>query len=321
MWNIDLRNTEKLDKLIERLYEKKSILDQHRPFPSFIIDKLKQNLSFEWTYNSNAIEGSTITLRETQLILQEGITVKGKSLREHFETFNHNKAIDYLYTLVDKEVPIREIDILNLHSLVLDNIEENFAGRIRNSMVRITGANFTPPNANKVPDLFEELIQFTTENPLKLNDVLLATIFHHRFVWIHPFFDGNGRTVRLAMNLILMRAGFPPAIILKNDRKKYYDALNKANNGNYYALLLLMIQAIERTLNIYIGSMPGSNSDYQSIQSIVSEPQFPYSQEYVSLLARTGKIDAYKEGKNWFTSKEAISDYVGSRQRIRKLKV
>lgn len=317
---IDLKNIAKLDSVIARLYEKKAILDQQRPLPSFIVDKLKENLSFEWTYNSNAIEGSTITLRETQMILQEGITVKGKSLREHFETFNHDKAIDYLYTLVNKDTVIREIDILNLHALVLNNIEEHYAGRIRNGAVRINGANFIPPNANKVSDLFEELVDFVNTNPLKLNDILLATVFHHRFVWIHPFFDGNGRTVRLAMNLILMRAGFPPAIILKNDRNKYYEALNQANNGNYYPLALLMVQSLERTLNIYISSLPGSDTDYQAIQSIVSEPEFPYGQEYVSLLARTGKIDAYKEGRNWYTSKEAIENYIDSRKRKRKLK-
>lgn len=320
MWTIDLKNIEELQPMIDRLYEKKALLDKQRPLPSSIIEKVKENISLEWTYNSNAIEGNTITLRETQMILQEGITVKGKSLREHFETFNHNKAIDYLYTLVDKNYVIREIDILNLHSLVLNNIEEDYAGRIRNGAVRINGANFIPPNANKVSGLFEELVDFVNHNPQNLNDVVLATVFHHKFVWIHPFFDGNGRTVRLAMNLILLRVGFPPAIILKIDRKKYYEALNQANNGNYYRLVLLMIQSMERTLNIYISALPGSDTDYQLINSIANEPAFPYGKEYVSLLARTGKIDAYKEGKNWYTSKEAVEDYIDSRKRKRKLK-
>lgn len=320
MLEIDVKNSVELNSMIDRLYEKKAILDQSRPFPSSIIEKLKENLSFEWTYNSNAIEGSTITLRETQMILQEGITVKGKSLREHFETFNHDKAIGYLYTLVNKDYSFREIDVMNLYALVLNNIEADFSGRIRTGAVRINGANFTPPNASKVSDLFEELIDYVNTNPQNLNEVILATVFHHRFVWIHPFFDGNGRTVRLAMNLILMRAGFPPAIILKNDRKKYYEALNQANNGNYYRLTLLMIQSIERTLNIYISSLPGSKTDYQPIHSIVNEPQIPYGQEYVSLLARRGKIDAFKEGKNWYTSKEAVENYIESRKRKRKLR-
>ena len=126
---------------------------------------------------------------------------------------------------------------------------------------RIVGANFTPPNASKVSALFDELVSFINKNPLALNDLLLATIFHHKLVWIHPFFDGNGRTVRLAMNLLLMRKGFPPALILKNDRKKYYEALNQANKGSYHKLHLLMLQAIERSLNIYINALPGYNNE------------------------------------------------------------
>ncbi|MBY0487968.1 MAG: Fic family protein, partial [Flavobacteriaceae bacterium] len=196
-------------------------------------------------------------------------------------------------------------------------IEEEYAGRLRNGGVRISGANFIPPNANKVSDLADELVDFCNTNPLHLNDIELATIFHHKFVWIHPFFDGNGRTVRLVMNLLLMRKGFPPAIILSNDRKKYYDALNQANKGNYHKLLLLMCQAVERTLNIYLSSLPDNNYDFQEISSIVSEPSSPYGQEYISLLARQGKIDAHKEGRNWFTTKKAIQDYIDNRQRKR----
>jgi len=161
------------------------------------------------------------------------------------------------------------------------------------------------------------LIVFINENPLGLNDIELATIFHHKLVWIHPFFDGNGRTVRLAMNLLLMRKGFPPAIILKNDRKKYYDALNQANKGNYQKLTLLMAQSLERTLNIYVTSLPDNDYNFQEISNIVEEPNFPYGQEYVSLLARQGKIDAYKEGRNWLTTKDAIENYMTNRKRKR----
>ena len=202
---------------------------------------------------------------------------------------------------------------------MLRSIEDNFAGRIRNGGVRIVGANFVPPNANKVSDLLDELIAFVNKNPLGLNDIVLSTIFHHKLVWIHPFFDGNGRTVRLAMNLILMRKGFPPAIILKNDRKKYYEALNAANNGNYQKLVLLMVQALERSLNIYLNVLPNQKEDdeYKEISTLVEEPSVPYGQEYISLLARQGKIDAYKEGRNWLTTKNAIENYIQHRKRER----
>jgi Fic family protein len=317
MWNIELNYREEFQTTFERLYEKKQVLQTSRPLPNIALHKIRESLSIEWTYNSNSIEGNTMSLRETQMVIQEGITIKGKSLREHFETHNHDKAIDYLYSIVNDDYNLRSIDILSLHGLVLRSIEDDFAGRIRNGGVRITGANFTPPNANKVPDLLDELIDFINTNPLQLNDIELATVFHHKLVWIHPFFDGNGRTVRLAMNLLLMRSGFPPAIILKNDRKKYYEALNQANGGNYQKLTLLMCQSLERTLNIYINALPGNDNEYVAISNLVQEPNMPYGQEYISLLARTGKIDAYKEGRNWLTTREAVEDYIATRKRKR----
>ncbi len=317
MWKINLNYRDEFQSTFERLHEKKQVLQISRPLPNIALNKIKESLSIEWTYNSNSIEGNTLSLRETQMVLQEGITVKGKSLREHFETHNHDKAIDYLYSIINDDYKLRSIDILSLHGYVLRSIEENFAGRIRNGGVRITGANFTPPNANKVSDLLDELIDFINTNPLQLNDIELATVFHHKLVWIHPFFDGNGRTVRLAMNLLLMRAGFPPAIILKNDRKKYYEALNQANGGNYQKLTLLMCQSLERTLNIYINVLPDNDKEYVEISNLVQEPNMPYGQEYISLLARQGKIDAYKVGRNWLTTREAVEQYIATRKRKR----
>jgi Fic family protein len=306
-----------MQSTFDRLYEKRTALNDSRPLSASALKKIKENLSIEWTYNSNSIEGNTLNLHETRMVLQEGITIKGKSLREHFEVYNHEKAIDYLYTLVNENYTIRSIDILSLHGLVMRSIEEDFVGRIRNGGVRIVGANFTPPNANKVSDLLDELVEFTNTNPLGVNDLVLSTIFHHKFVWIHPFFDGNGRTVRLAMNLLLMRKGFPPAIILKNDRKKYYEALNQANKGKYQKLTLLMAQALERTLNIYLEATSEEGTGYDTISNIVNDPSVPYGQEYISLLARQGKIDAYKEGRNWLTTQKAINNYMANRKRER----
>ncbi|WP_369754009.1 Fic family protein [Flavobacterium sp. WC2409] len=317
MWKIDLSYREEFQTTFDRLYEKKQVLQTSRPLPNIALNKIKESLSIEWTYNSNSIEGNTLSLRETQMVLQEGITIKGKSLREHFETHNHDKAIDYLFSIVNDDYVLRSIDILSLHGLVLRSIEDDFAGRLRNGGVRISGANFVQPNANKVSDLLDELIDFINTNPLGLNDIELAAIFHHKLVWIHPFFDGNGRTVRLAMNLLLMRCGFPPAIILKNDRKKYYEALNQANGGNYQKMTLLMCQALERTLNIYLNALPGNDNEYIEISNLVQEPGMAYGQEYISLLARQGKIDAYKEGRNWLTTREAVENYMTTRKRKR----
>ena len=314
MWKIDLGYREEFAPTFKRLEEKVAVLNKARPLPKAAISKIKEALQIEWTYNSNSIEGNTLSLRETQMVLQEGITIKGKSLREHFEAKNHETAIHHLYTLVKNNYTLTAQDVLALHGFVLRSIEDEYAGRIRNAGVRISGANFTPPNARKASELFDELIEFVNTNPLKLNTIEMASVFHHKLVWIHPFFDGNGRTVRLAMNLMLMSKGYPPAIILKNDRKKYYDALNQANKGKYHKLMLLMCQASERTLNIYLSALPEGDQDYQSITNIVMDPSIPYGQEYVSLLARQGKIDAHKEGRNWVTTKKAVEAYINDQK-------
>lgn len=311
-----------MQSVYERLYEKKALIQRSRPLPAIALQRIQEDITIEWTYNSNGIEGNTLSLRETKMILMDGITIRGKSLREHFEAHNHERAIDHLYRLVNSKYVLRSIDILTLHGLVMRSIEDEFAGRLRNGAVRVTGANFTPPNAAKVSGLLDELVDYVNENPSGFNDIELATVFHHRFVWIHPFFDGNGRTVRLAMNLLLMQKGFPPAIILKHDRYKYYDALNQANKGDYTKLCLLMSQALERMLNIYVGALPGNGyDDYLSISSLVEEEQLPYGQEYISLLARQGKIDAHKEGRNWLTTKKAVVDYMAKRKREGKMKI
>ncbi|MBK6449279.1 MAG: Fic family protein [Saprospiraceae bacterium] len=301
--------------MLERISSKKIALDRLRPLPSIALKSIKESLTLEWTYNSNSIEGNTLTLVETKLIIEEGITIKGKSLREHFEAVNHQVAIEMIESLVDKNHLLNVHDILIVNGVVLQNIEKEYAGRYRTSGVRISGANFVPPNALKIDDLMTELINWVNEYPIDI--VIKAAIFHHRFVWIHPFFDGNGRTARLIFNLLLMQAGFPPAIILKNDRKKYYDALNNSNNGDYSKLLLLVLQALERSLDIYLASLTNTYEDYLPVSQIVDDPHIPYGQEYVSLLARQGKIDSFKEGRNWLTSKQAVLDYIQNRDRNR----
>ncbi|MBF8149422.1 Fic family protein [Winogradskyella sp. F6397] len=313
MWDVNTIYRKDLDATFNRLLDKVKVLNAARPLPNIVLQNIKEALLIEWTYNSNSIEGNTLSLRETQMVLQEGVTIKGKSLREHFEAKNHETAIHKFYALVRDDYVLNAKDILELHGLVLRSIEDDYAGRLRNSGVRISGANFVPPNARKVSEYLDSLISYINENPQGLNPIELATVFHHKFVWIHPFFDGNGRTIRLAMNLLLMRHGFPPAIILTNDSAKYYAALNQANNGNYSKLMLLMAQACERSLNIYMSAIPGSDKDYQAISNIVEEPEVPYSQEYVSLLARQGKIDAHKEGRNWYTTKEAVLSYINAK--------
>lgn len=307
-----------LERHFSRINEKKAKLDALRPLPDAAVRQIRNNLAMEWTYHSNGIEGNTLTLQETRVVIEDGLTIGGKSLREHFEAVNHREAIDWVEQLAHSTQILQASNILQVHALLLQKIEKEFTGRYRNAGVRIAGGNFIPPDALKVDALMDELINWVNESDDKQSVVVKAAIFHHRLVWIHPFFDGNGRTARLVFNLLLMRAGFPPAIILKNDRKKYYDALNKANQGDYGKLLLLVLQSLERSLDIYLSNLSNTYDDYQPISAIVNEPGFPYGQEYLSLLARRGEIDAFKEGRNWVTSRNAVNQYMDSRIRKRK---
>jgi len=312
-WKSHPWGQEKLQPMLERVEQKKNRLAELRPIPSIALEKLRESIMLEWTYHSNAIEGNTITLQETRVILSDGLTVGGKTLREHFETLNHHEAIASLEGMVRKDYRFRAADVLTIHALVLQRIEKEFAGRYRNAGVRITGANVTPPNACKVDDLMEELIAWVNEKN-EIPVVVKAMIFHHRMVWIHPFFDGNGRTVRLMFNLLLMNAGYPPAIILQQDRKKYYDALNKANQGNYEKLMLLILHALERSIDIYLSHLENSHDAYRPISGILEEMEVPYGQEYISLLIRRGKIPGYKEGRNWLTTVDAVQAYVARKR-------
>ncbi|MFZ1514790.1 MAG: Fic family protein [Saprospiraceae bacterium] len=319
VWPVKEFAYDDLKEVLQNIDLKKSRLDKHRPLSRAVVQSIRSSLNLEWTYNSNSIEGNTLNLRETRMVIEEGMTVAGKSLREHFEVVNHQEAIEYLEELVSGDYLLKERDILDIHELVMSKIEKEFAGRYRNSGVRILGANFTPPNALKVPDLMSDLITWAIREDPGLHPLVRVSIFHHRFVWIHPFFDGNGRTVRLIMNLLLMKWEYPPVIILKVDRSKYYHALNLANQGHYDLLIRLVARAADRSLGIYLSNLEDYADEYVPISDLVEDSALPYGQEYISLLARQGKIDSYKEGRIWYTRPAAIKEYIDNRKRERKL--
>ena len=166
-------NFDGLDKQLNRIQQKKAELDELRPIPNHILKSIKESLTIEWTYNSNSIEGNSLTLRETQMVLEEGFTIKGKSLKEHFEAVNHQNAINYIEELTIKNKILTEKDILGVHELVLQNIEKEIAGRFRTSGVRISGANFIPPNALKINEYITELIDWVNNSEL---DIVIKSI-------------------------------------------------------------------------------------------------------------------------------------------------
>lgn len=297
---------------LETLEERLKQLNKLRPISSTLLLKLKERFEVEMTYNSNAIEGNTLTLKETYWVIQHGITVKGKSLKDHLEARNHKEALDYLYEMIghDSNQTISEHLIKSLHALVIQDIDKNIAGQYRNVDVFITGTEHKPPSAIDVPFKMRELIVWARKNYKKMNAVEFAAIFHHKFVHIHPFQDGNGRTGRLLMNIFLMQYGFPLTIIQKNDRQKYYRVLAAADNGNYKPLVLFVAQAVLRSLNIYLDVLTPSKEKENFISLAQATKYCSYSQEYLSKLAKEGKLEAIKIKRNWMTTKEAVLRYV-----------
>ncbi len=240
------------DNFFEDLDEKKKILDSKRPLPKATLKSLEENFRLEWTYNSNAIEGNTLTLKETKVAL-EGITIGGKTLREHLEAINHSEAIIMLEELISDGVELTESNIKNIHAVVMNAIEYENAGRYRTENVRISGATHVPPEAIIVPELMEKLICRYDEWREKYHPIIVAALLHAEFVKIHPFIDGNGRTARLLMNFEAMRNGYPPIIIKAKDRLKYYDALDEgAVNGDYTKFVKLVKKEAMEMMNEYL---------------------------------------------------------------------
>lgn len=311
-WQLDPRI---LDRLTASLEE----LNRHRPLPPRVVQKLRDQLVIEMTYHSNAIEGNRLTLKETLLVLREGITIKGKNLQEHLEAKNHEEAMNFLFDVVDakQSLVLSHLLIRQLHQLVVKDSDASIAGSYRTTDVQIVGSTHRPPPGYQVQQRMSKLIDWMTTHESKQHPVEFAALAHHRFVAIHPFEDGNGRTGRLLMNLLLMRHGYPIAIVLKADRMKYYAALDAADGGDPSAIIRLIAQAVERTLNLYLQSVTRSSPKTELVLLSELAPQTEFSAKYLNLLARTGLLKAQKEGRNWYSSLAAVDDYRRSRRRRR----
>lgn len=241
--------------MFEQINRKKVKLDTLRPLPKYTLKSLREKLLVEWTYNTNAIEGNTLTMNETKVVL-EGITVGGKTMREHLEVINHRDAIAYVEEIVQKGEPLTEWQIKNLHRLVLKGIDDEYAGVYRDQQVFIAGAKHTPPAPYLIKEQMEQLIKWYENEAQKLHPVERGAMLHAIFVGIHPFIDGNGRTSRLLLNLELMKAGFPAVVIKVENRLAYYEALDKSHTTkNYQDFIQLIVKEVEDSLNLYLSAL------------------------------------------------------------------
>lgn len=235
-----------------RLLEKKNIFDQGKhAIDKITVSSYEKDFELTYTHNSTAIEGNTLTLMETKVVLEDGISIGGKELREIYEVVNHKKAYHYVKKCINEEKQLDENIVKDIHALLTENI---IAGGIyRNQEVRISGAGHTPPTGN---DMYIQIKNFYADlewKRKKLNPVELAAWTHAEFVRIHPFIDGNGRTARLIMNYQLMFNGFLPISIAKENRLGYYDALEEyAVNGNLELFVKLIASLEEERLDTYI---------------------------------------------------------------------
>lgn len=302
-------------KTKDLLKEKLNILNSLRPINKTLLNKIRDNFQVEMTYNSNAIEGNTLTKKETFWIISEGLTVKGKSLKEHLEVKNHKEALDFLYELinVNKKNTISEHLIKQIHSLVLKESDSKIAGTYRKGDIFISGSDHKPPSGFEMPNKMEKLIKWIKKEKDNYHIVELSAILHHKLVAIHPFWDGNGRTARIIMNIFIMQAGYPMAIILKNDRQRYYRVLSEADKGSYKNLCEFLAQNITRSLNVYLNILKPSQKEKDKLLSLAELSKYcNYSPAYLKKLALNNKIEAVKKGRNWYSSKKAVKEYVES---------
>ncbi|OJW14766.1 Fic family protein [Mucilaginibacter sp. 44-25] len=258
----------------------KKQIDDQRPLPPDVEGRVMQKLRLDWNYNSNAIEGNKLTYGETVAFLMEGITAKGKPLKDHLDIRGHNEAIHFLTELIKDSRGITEADIRALHKMILVErykvdaqtsdgkpttkwVEIGEYKSMANHVQTSTGEIHYYASPEEVLIKMPELIEWYREamENKAIHPVVLAALFHHKFVAIHPFDDGNGRLSRILMNLILMQNGFPPAIVKMDDRKNYYALLSRADNGDSWPFVEYISERVKNSLNIYVKAIEGRDID------------------------------------------------------------
>lgn len=245
-----------LSHLLQKSDNLKTKLSNIRPLPAEALKKIEEAFAIEYTYESNRIEGNTLTLQETELVVNEGVTIAGKSMREHLEAINHSEAIDYIRDFAKSDIEIGERTIKEIHSIVLYGIDRENAGRYRTVPVMISGSTHLPPQPYLIEKQMEDfMLAYRDKEAAGEHPILVAAYLHDELVRIHPFIDGNGRTSRLLMNLYLLRNGYT-IVNLKgsNDEKiAYYKALEASHTqGQQQDFQKIVAQAEIASLQRYI---------------------------------------------------------------------
>jgi len=235
-----------------------------------------------------------------------GMTVGGKTVREIQEVRNHPDAVEYIVQIAKMRAPISEETILQVHRFLCDRILER-PGEYRTGMIAVPGALFTPPRSGDIPQRINELLDWFDRNPWEYTPVELAARFMHRLLVIHPFHDGNGRTARIMMNLILLRSGYPVLTkISYRDRSRYLEALGEADLDNFVPLNMFVAMSVEEALTKYLVAI----EELETMSLREAAELCSYSAKYLNLRARDGSLGAYKMGRNWWVTKEDLDKYI-----------
>jgi len=269
---------------IETINELKNEIDSYRPFPKDVEDRIFQTLRLRWSYESNAIEGNKYTYGETVTLIMEGLTAFGKTTKDADDLLGHNEALKYMLSLIKDERDFTETDIRDLHKIILVKPYKTKAktldGQPTSKTVSIgeykklpnhvetslTGEIHYYATPEETPAMMTELMDWYNINKEnnEVHPLVLASLFHHKFVAIHPFDDGNGRLGRILMNLILMRKGFPPIIVKNDDKLNYYNVLNLANRNLYKSLVEYMSDLLQHSLTLYLKGIKGESIEEES---------------------------------------------------------
>jgi Fic family protein len=244
--NVDLEESlQNIEKVIEDLNQRRD-----KGLDNDLDSKLKKQLLISQVYNSNAIEGNKLSLRETELILDK-MVVNERPLKDEIEAQSLANATEYLYSLIDGSEPLTRRTLLELHGLIMENIPNIPAGAFRRDEVTIKNSEHNPPSFLTVDSHIEHLFKWMNRNAHKYSPLIMASILHHWLTWIHPFSDGNGRVSRLFLNFFLLQKGYPEVIIKITNRDNYYNSLIEADKGNIGRLIELIVDSIRETVSIY----------------------------------------------------------------------
>jgi Fic family protein len=240
-----------ISSLLESLDREVKILHEKRPLNRPVLQRMEDWFRSQHVYHSNAIEGNSLTLAETELVIREGLTVSGKPMKDHLEAVNLNFAINYVEELARKKGPVTERAIKEMHQMILRQIDDANAGQYRKVSVMIGGSDFRPPEPIKVQERMDEFMRWYA-TPASEHPVVKAAKTHTWLVEIHPFVDGNGRASRLLMNLHLLMNDYPIAIIRQEERPRYYNALELSHQGDLTPFVELVIERINHTAREYL---------------------------------------------------------------------